>query len=142
VVWGLGEEVTYGHVLEGKEGAVGVEEHIQVAGADEGVVGVLDHALQDAVLRRAQTLVVDGLVGDWVAEDAVGALVPVGRRSVNRLLDVGAVEVDLCAGRDVVTLVDLSELGVGVRAGLGDVVDVEARVDLKDGCVCARELIA
>jgi hypothetical protein len=137
-----GEEGTYGYVLEGKKSAVGVEQHVQVTGADEGVVCVLDHTLQYTVLRRAQTLVVDGLVRDGITEDAVDALVPVSGRSVNRGLDVGAVKVDLRARRNVVAGVDLSELGVRVRAGLGDVVDVEARVNLKDGLVCALKLIA
>lgn len=133
---------TYGHVLQSKESTVGVKKHVQVTRADEGVVGVLNNALEYTVLRRAQTLVTDGLVGGRVAEHAIHTLVPVGGRGVDCLLDVGAVEVDLGARRNIVTRVDLTENRVRVRASFGDVVDVEAWVDLQDGRVGTGELVA
>ena len=136
-----GKGSAYGHVLDGEKGAVGAEEHVQVAGADQGVVGVLDDALQDVVLRGADALVAHGLIGGGVAEDAVDTLVPVGGRGVDGLLHVGAVEVDLGAWWGVVALVDFTEDRVGVGAGLGDVVDVEARVHLEDSRICVGELI-
>lgn len=137
-----GDFWTYGHVLESEEGTVGVKEHVQVTRADKGVVGVLDNALEHTVLRRAQTLVTDSLVGGRVAEHTVHTLVPVGGRSVNCLLDVCAVEVDLGARRNIVARVDLTENRVRVRASFGDVVDVEAWVDLQDGSVGTGELVA
>jgi len=133
---------TYSHVLEGEKGTVGAEEHVQVTGADQGVVGVLNDTLQDIVLGRADALVAHGLVGGGVAEYAVDALVPVGGRGVDCLLNVGAVEVDLGARRSVVACVDLTEHRVRVRASLSDVVDVEARVDLQDSRVRTGELVA
>lgn len=57
-------------------------------------------------------------------------------------LDVGAVEVDLGAWGLVVTLVDYAELAEWMGACLGDVIDVEARVDFEDGAVEVVELVA
>jgi len=131
-----------GHVLDGEKGSVGAEEHVEVTGADDGVVGVLDDALEDAVVGGA-----GGLVGTFVvavAEDVgVGALEPLGADvGVECHLDVGAVEVDLGAWGRVVAGVDYAELGVWVRACLGDVVDVEAGVHLEDSGVEVVELVA
>jgi hypothetical protein len=119
------------HVLDGEEGAVGGEEHVQIAGADDGVVCVFDYALEDAVLGRARGSVA-GVAGSVaVAEDVgIGALLPVGAHDgVERFLHVGAVEVDLGAWWLVVSRVDYAELREGVGTRLGDVVDVEAGID-------------
>ena len=121
----LGIDCTYGHVLEREESTVGVEEHVQVTRADESVVGVLNHALEHTVLSWTQALVIDSLVLSRIAEHAINTLIPVGRRGVDCFLNVRAVEVNLRTRRNVVTCVDLTKLGVGVRASLSDVVDVE-----------------
>lgn len=85
-------------VLQGHQGPVGREQEIEVADPDDGVVGRFDDALQDAVLSRAERLVVQGLVVGAEAEDVfVGALHPVGWRGVDGFLDVASVEVDLCS---------------------------------------------
>lgn len=118
------------HVLQHEQGAVGGEEVVEVADADDGVVGAFDDVLQDSVLGGAERVVRDALVVGGAAEDVGGrALVPVGTDGgVDGFLDVGAVEVDSGAGGKVVTVVDDAELGPEVRAGVEDVVDVEAGV--------------
>lgn len=120
-----------GQVLKGEQRSVGGEDVIEVSGADDDVVRTLNNVLQRAVQSRAGRLVA------LADEDVdVGALGPVGADGgVDGGLDVGAVEVDLEARRLVVARVYDAEDGVGVRAGLGDVVDVEARVDLERGLV-------
>jgi hypothetical protein len=83
-----------GHVLNSEQRAVGAQKHIKVAGANDGVVGVLDDTLQSTAVGRT-----DGSVGtpvSPVAEDVdVGTLQPIRVKwSVQRLLDVRAVEID------------------------------------------------
>lgn len=126
-----------GDVLQGEKGAVGREEEVEVADTDDGVVDALDHVLEDSVLSGAEGLVAEGLVIGRATEDVdVGALHPVGADgSVNCGLHIATVEVDLQTGRRVVARVHYAKNGVRVRAGLGDVVDVEARVDFKCGRV-------
>lgn len=124
-----------GHVLDGEQSAVGGEEHVEVTGADDGVVGVLDDTLEDTVRGGAGAGVRGGAVVGAIAEDiGVGALLPVGTdRSVDGLLYVGAVEVDNFSWWDVVADVHSSEDGPGVGAHVGDVVDVETWVDFENG---------
>ena len=133
-----------GHVLDGEEGAVCAEQHVQVATSDDGVVGVFDDALEDAVVGRADGGIRGTTAVIAVAEDVdVGALHPIGADDgVERLLNVRAVEVDLGTRRLVVARVDYSELRERMRASLGDMVNVETRVDLQDGRVEVVELVA
>jgi hypothetical protein len=93
-VFGKSLSTVPGHVLDSEQRAVGAQKHIEVAGANDGVVGVLYDTLQSAAVGRT-----DGSVGtpiSPVAEDVdVGTLQPVRVKwSVQRLLDVRAVEVD------------------------------------------------
>ena len=142
--WVLGETLSAvpGHVLDGKQSAVGAEEHVEVTRADDGVVSVLDNVLENTVVRRSRGLVRTPVV--TIAKDVgVCALEPFGADvGVERKLDVSAVEVDLSTWRRVVSGVDYAELRVRVRASLGDVVDVEARVDLENGRVEVVKLVA
>lgn len=92
-------------ILQGHEGAVGGEEEIQVADADDGVVCGFDDALEDAVLGGAEGLVVQGgvcVVAAKAEDVGGGALHPVCWRGVDGFLDVGSVEVDLGSGGFVV----------------------------------------
>lgn len=132
------------HALNGKKSAVGGEKHVQVTRADDGVVGVLNDTLQSAVKSRTLAGVAERLVVGSTTEDVdVGALLPVGtNRSVDGLLNIGAVEVDDLSRRNIVTDVDTSENRPRVRAGLGNVVDVEAGVDQQNGFVYGVEHIA
>lgn len=98
-------EAVPGRVLEREERAVGREDVVEAADADDGVVGVLDDALQDLVLRGGRGGVARVRVGVAAAEDVLGgALVPRDMGRVDCVLDVGAVEVDLRALGAVVTL--------------------------------------
>lgn len=132
------------HVLDSEERSVCAEEHVEVAGADDGVVRVLDNALEDAIISGADGSILCVAAGVAVAEDIdVCALEPVAINvCVQGELDISAVEVYFCARRGVVSRVDYAELRVWVRAGLGDVVDIEAWVDFEDGAVKVVELIA
>lgn len=67
---------------------------------------------------------------------------PVCGWCVDRGLHVAAVEVDYFAWGNVVARVDGTEDAPWVRAGLGDVVDVEARIYLQHGCVDRVEHVA
>ena len=93
-----------GGVLQGEEGAVGREDVVEAADADDGVVGVLDDAAEGVVLGGRQRRVPAG-AGVAADEDLLGrALVPVDVGRVDGVLDVGAVEVDLGALGIKVTL--------------------------------------
>jgi len=100
-----------GHVLQSQQRPVGGKEHVQVAAADDGVVGILDHSLQHAVLRWPDGLIGQVLIVRGAAEDIdVCALLPVGAdRGIDRGLHVGAVEVDHFSWRYVVSDIDASE---------------------------------
>lgn len=131
------------HVLQRHQGAVGRQQEIQVPDPDDGVIRRFDHALQHAVLRGAQGLVAGRGSGVAVAEDVgVGALHPVCRRGVDGRLDVAAVEVHGCPRGEVVARVDDAELAPEERAGVEDVVDVEAGVDGDGGGVNVGEEVA
>lgn len=108
-----------GHVLDRGEGAVGEEQEVQPSMADDGVVCALDHAGKRA--QRAR----DGLVS--FGEDIVlAADEVVGRRSVDDGLHVRAVEVVVrSAGQR-----GEAHCVPGVGAEIGQVVDVETRVDI------------
>ncbi len=101
-----------GHVLEGEDGAVGGEEEVEVADADEGVVDGVDDVGEHAVLRGAEGGVGEVGVVARAAEDVgAGALHPVcADGGVDGFLHVGAVEVDDFAGGVVVARVHDAEL--------------------------------
>ncbi len=128
-------EAVPGHVLQGEKGAIGREEVIQVADADDSVIGTFDDVLQDAVLRWPERLIRYVLVVAGAAEDVRRRTqIPIGAQgSVDGFLHVGAVEVDGCAGGLVVTGVYDTKLGPDMRARVKDVVDVEARVYFERG---------
>jgi hypothetical protein len=119
------------HALDRKKSAVGRKEHVKVTRADDGVVGVFNDTLESSVKSRALAGVTQRLVVVGTSEDVdVGALLPVGTYgSVDGLLNISTVEVDDLSRRNVVADVDTSKNRPRVRAGLGNVVDVEARVD-------------
>lgn len=128
-------EAVPGHVLQGEKGAIGREEVIQVADADDSVIGTFDDVLQDAVLRWPERLIRYVLVVAGAAEDVRRRTqIPIcAQGSVDGLLHVGAVEVDGCAGGLVVAGVYNTKLGPDMRARVKDVVDVEARVYFERG---------
>lgn len=130
-----------GHVLEGEESAVGREEHVEVAGADDGVICVLDNALKDAVLRGPEGGIAEIHAVFGAAENVgIGALLPVGADgSIDSGLHVRAVEIDDFARRNVVADVDAAEDRPGVRAGFADMVEVEAGVHFYGGIECEVE---
>ena len=133
-----------GHVLDGKECSVCAQKHVQVTAADDRVVCVLNDALQNSVRCRWRRGIGSTAAVVAIAKDVdVGALEPVGVYvSVESLLDVGAIEIDLGAWRRVVSRVYYAQLAVRVRACLCDVVDVEAGVDLKYRCIESIKHIA
>jgi hypothetical protein len=108
-----------GHVLDCRQRAVHEEEEIQPAMADDGVVGAFDDAGERAqgagdgaiAVRKDVTLAADGVVS---------------RRHVERLLHVGSVEVVVRPGAEG----GKSHLVPQVGAEIGQVVDVEARIDV------------
>lgn len=75
-----------GHVLDHEEGAVGDEDVVERAVADDGPVQPLDHGRQDGEAARR------GIVR---LEHPRGAFLPGHEGRVDGLLDVRAVEVDL-----------------------------------------------
>ena len=130
------------HVLDSKERPVGGKQEVEIARANQSVIGVLNHTCKSPVNGRTWRHVrpTTGAVAENVY---VGALFPVRADDcMKRFLDVCTVEVDFGPGGLVVTAVDYAELTVGVGACFGDVVDVEARIDLKNGRVEVVELIA
>lgn len=103
-----------GGVLEGEEGSVGGEEEVETADSDDGVVGVLDDALENVVLSGREGGVAAVGLGVAEAKDVIGrALIPchVGG-GIEGLLDICAVEVDLGTGRRIIAL-DLLALAFG-----------------------------
>lgn len=95
-----------GGVLEGEEGSVGGEEEVETTDSDDGVIGVLDDALENVGLSGREGGVAAVGFGVAEAKDVVGsALIPshIGG-SVEGLLDICAVEVDLGTGRGIVAL--------------------------------------
>lgn len=109
-----------GHVLDGQQRAVGEEEEVQEAVADDGVVGALDDGREGAESRG------DGFVRVREEVRAAAADEVVGGRDVELSLDIGAVEVVVGAGAEG----GESHLVPEIRAVVGQVVDVEARVDV------------
>ena len=121
------------HILEREQCTVRRQDVVKISDADESVVSVLDHALQDTVLSGAKTLVHQGLVVGCTAEHIDRcALVPIRVcGGMEGGFDVTAVEVHLRARWIVVSGVNDAKLGVRMRAGLGDMVDVEAWIDFE-----------
>lgn len=75
-----------GHVLDGDEGAIGDEEEVEEAVANDDVLGAVDDG-GERTESAGNTLVAVGKKC-WITADGI-----VGWRSVNRLLDIGSVEV-------------------------------------------------
>lgn len=113
---------------------------------------MLDNPAENVVLGWGERGVAEVGLGVAVAEDSVGcALVPCHvYGGVESLLDVGAVEVNFSAlGREVTLIlldmleclceetyrIDDAKLSIKMRASIGDVVDVEARVLIKSSGV-------
>lgn len=87
-------------ILQGKERTIRRQDVIQTTHANNGVVGVLNDALENLVLRRSERCVATVGVGVTKTKHIVGsALVPVDVGRIQSLLDVGSVEVDLSTGR-------------------------------------------
>lgn len=112
------------HVLDHEEGAIGDEDHIEETVTNDDVVGAFDDAREDGDARWRRGVRV---------QDAVGAFLPFLDRGVDRLLDVGAVEVDLGAVGQVVEGARETENVPEQRAGSGDLVDVKTRVHFSCG---------
>ncbi len=152
-----------GHVLDGEESSVGLDrlisieifeqwneftygqDHVQITGSDEDVVGVLNDVLENTIVGRALGGIGSGLASiisvskdvDW------SALVPGAvNRGVEGDLDIGAVEVNLGTWWLIVTRVNYAELREWMRAGLGDMVEIEARVDFEHGAEEVIKLVA
>lgn len=99
------------NTLNGNQSTVGGEEHVEVTRTDDGVVGVLNNALESAIESRALAGVAERAVVGGSTEDVdVGALLPVGtNRCVDGLLNIGAVEVDDFSRGNVVAGVDTTK---------------------------------
>lgn len=81
------------HILDLKQSAIRRDDHIEVAVPDEDIVGILDHALQHPTFGWALAEITQRSKYPNVT------LLPVYvQRSVQRLLDVCAIEVDDFAG--------------------------------------------
>jgi len=130
-----------GEVLDCQEGSVGDEDEIPRAVAEEDVLGGVDDAGEDRLGAGAGVL---GQVG-VVDEDGGGAaelpFVVDGR--VDGGFDVGAVKVDGASARGEEVGADGEAEGVEDQgAARGDLVDVEARVELEGGEVDVEEEVA
>ncbi|KAB8737527.1 hypothetical protein FH972_026486 [Carpinus fangiana] len=112
------------HVLDHHERAVADEHIVELAVRDDGALQTLDGLRQDRQTRRQRGVGV---------KDAVGALGPLLDGGVDGHLHVGAVEVDVGAGRQVGDTTGEAEDVVEQGAGGGDLVEVEARVDEQGG---------
>ena len=132
-----------GHVLQSGERAIGGEDIIQVADSDNGVVRRLDHVLQGPVSRGARRSVAQILVVAGSAENVGGcALIPIRGWRMDGFLHIAAVEVDYLGRRYVVSWVDASSHTPRVRAGFGNMVDVEAGIDFEERVVHVVEYVA
>jgi len=85
-----------GHVLDHEEGAVGDEDVVEHAVGDDRAVEALDDGGEDGEAAGR------GGVGAVDEDGCGGAFLPVCGGGVDRGLDVAAVEVDGCAGGEVV----------------------------------------
>lgn len=93
-------------VLDGEESSVGRQEEVKTTDSDDGVVGMLDDALEHIGLSGREGSVAAAGFGITETKYIIrSALIPghIGG-SVEGLLDVCAVEVDLGTGRRIVTL--------------------------------------
>ena len=99
------------NTLNGNKGTVGGEEHVEVTRTDDGVVGVLNNALESAIESGALAGVAERAVVGGSTEDVdVSALLPVGTdRCIDGLLNIGAVEVDDFSRGNVVAGVDTTK---------------------------------
>ncbi len=70
----------------------------------------------------------------WAAEYVlVGTLHPIRWRCIDSSLYIAAIEIHLGAWREIITWIDYAEHVKKMRAGIQDVIDVEARIDLQGG---------
>lgn len=115
------------HVLDGKQSPISKENHVHGPVCDLDVVGSVDDVRDRLVRRRIRVVAAleDGLGGADFPVDIVGC--------VDGLFYVGPVEVDLGAGGYVLLRRREPQDVVGDGQELGDLVDVEARVDLQSG---------
>ena len=67
----------------------------------------------------------------WPTHVGAGTLHPIGRRSVDGSLDIAAVKVDDFSRWQIVARIDYAELAPQVRACVGDVINIEARVNFE-----------
>ena len=132
VIGGFGLEALRavpGHVLDHEQSAIGNEDVIQDAVGDDCAVEALDDMGQhrQTAGRRSVAIIAD--------EHALATFLPLYDGCVDSFLHVGTVEVDLCAGGEVVEGAGKAENVPEQGAGSGYLVDVEARVDEGDGVV-------
>ena len=119
-----------GNVLQSDQTAVGGKQEIKVSHADDGVVDRLDHVSQNTILRRTQRGISQSLIiGSEAKHVRAGALLPIGWWSIDRFLNIAAVEVDDFSRRNIIAWVDAAEDVPRVGAGFSNMVDVEAGVD-------------
>ena len=125
-----------GHVLDHQQGAVGDEDVIEGAVGDDGFVQALDDGGEDGE-AAGRGLIRSSAFG----EDGTAAFGPRHYGGVDGLLDVGAVEVDFCAGGEVVEGAREAKNVPEEWASSCDLIDVEAGVNEGDGVVdCAPEV--
>lgn len=109
-----------GHVLNSEQGSVGDKDVVQQSVVNDCPLRPLNDAGQDGQRRRSAGV---------LPQHAASTLGPLLDRGVDGFLDVGAVEVDLCAGGEVVKGAGKAEDVPEVGWCGEDLVDVEGGVD-------------
>ncbi len=119
-------------VLDGKQGAVGREDVVQIPDPNDCIVRRFDDVLQYPILCGTERLVA-AVVAAWACKDVfVGTLHPIGSNGcIDGGLDVGSIKVDLCIFWKIVPSVNYTEDIKQVRAGVQNMIDVEARIDFQ-----------
>ncbi len=132
--------VVPGHILNHKQSPIGEEDVVEEAVGDDDVVSAFDDGGEDGEARGR------GGIGGVDEDVCGGAFLPVGvGRGVDGALHVAAVEVDACAGGQVVEGAGEAEHVPEEGAGGGDLVDVDCAFWLAVGKargLCLRRLTA
>lgn len=112
------------HVLDGQQRAVGDENHVQSAVADDDILGLVDDMGQNLVGGSVRVVILNKHIAATFAPISV-------KGGVDGLLDVRSVEVDLATLGEIVEAARESENIIQQRASRCDLVNIPARVDGK-----------
>ena len=126
---------TPSHILKSKDTSVRCEQEIEVADPDEHILYAVDDMGKYTILCGPEGLITEALIVGSVTENILArTLLPVRPDwSIDCLLDVRSVEVDHFSGWRIVSCVHYAQNTPEMRTGVGDMVDVEARVVEQDG---------